>query len=53
MTVTSDACRKVASQLAKAQKMAAFGGPETGVRVKDPGYLIRLLRRSARELDRP
>lgn len=52
MSVTSKACRKVASQLARAQKMAAFGGPNTGVHVKDPDYLIRLLRRSARELER-
>ena len=52
VSVTAKGCRKVASQLARACRNADFAGEETGVRVKDPKYLIGLLRRAARELER-
>lgn len=51
MSVTAKACRKLASQLARATGNAKMGGPAVSVRVKDPAYLIALLRRSARELE--
>lgn len=52
MNPTAAACRKLASQLARAAKAASFGGEGVGVRVREPDTLIRLLRRAARELDR-
>ena len=52
MTLTAKACRKVASQLARAKRNAEFGGEDSFVRVRDPKYLIGLLRRAARELER-
>jgi len=52
MTPTSKACRQTANQLARAYRAAAFGGDDVSVRVTDPAYLINLLRRAARELDR-
>lgn len=52
MTPTSKACRQVARQLDRAYRAAAFGGDDVSVRVKDPAYIIGLLRRAARELER-
>lgn len=52
MSPTAKACRKVATQLARASKNAAMGGPAVSVRVADPTYLVNLLRRAARELER-
>jgi hypothetical protein len=51
MSVTAKACRKVASQLARASKNASFAGEGTGVVVSDPKYLVGLLRRAAREME--
>ena len=51
-SITAKACRNVASQLARASRNASFAGEGTGVMVRDPGYLIGLLRRAAREMDR-
>lgn len=52
MSPTGKACRQVANQLARTTRGAAFGGDGTYVRVRDPEYLISLLRRAARELER-
>lgn len=52
MTPTSKACRQLARQLDRATRNAKLGGEAVSVRVADPAYLIALLRRAARELDR-
>ena len=52
MTVTSEACRQAAAQLARVKRNAGFAGEGTKITVADPGYLIGLLRRAARELER-
>jgi hypothetical protein len=52
VSVTAKGCRKVAAQLARATRNAGFAGEGTGVMVKDAAYLIGLLRRAARELER-
>jgi hypothetical protein len=52
MSVTAKACRQTANQLARATKLSALGGSEVSVRVKDPKYLIGLLRRAAKELEK-
>ncbi len=52
MSITAKGCRKVANQLARASRNAAFAGEGSGVRVKDPKYLIGLLRRAAKELEK-
>jgi len=51
VTPTSKACRQVARQLDRAYRNASIAGAD--VRVKDPRYLINLLRRAAREMERP
>lgn len=52
MSMTAKACRKTATQLNRAFRAASFGGDDVSVRVKDPRFLIDLLRRAARELER-
>jgi len=52
MPPTAKACRQVANQLARATRNAKMGGEGVSVRVADPRYLINLLRRAARELER-
>jgi hypothetical protein len=52
VSVTAKASRKLASQLARASRNAAFAGEGTGVFVRDPAYVVGLLRRAARELER-
>jgi hypothetical protein len=49
--ITAFALAKVAAQLERASRNAAFGGHGTGVLVKDPKFLVALLRRAGRELD--